>query len=464
MLGMSATTTRDTAWVYDFYRLGQSLVLTQEPAAVRRNILEHLVQALRARSGSLVLADAGRTDTLVLVAGIGVPESVIGQQVKPGEGVLGWVVEHDEALILNGDIASDARFQRKDKTQRRTSIPASALCWPLKGSGGRLIGIISANRHAGDPFFTEDDLAHGQTLGALITLQIENHWLHEKQAQRIRELSQLNLELNQAQRDLQLAHHRLLQSEKDALLGRLAAGVAHEINNPLGYVYSNLGTLHGYLDRIMAGQQGQVDAEERDYLSRDSQALIHDCLEGIRRIRYIVRDLQGFSRVGDEDWQMHSLHDELESALKVVLHGAPADVQIERRLGQLPDIECLPGRIHQIFSNILKNALQAAGAGGRIRIETDAAADEVRVRISDSGPGVPPHLLPRVFDPFFTTKPVGQGVGLGLALVQNLVHKHRGRIAIENAPDGGACVSLCFPIHQSQSDDLNQVDHANSNA
>lgn len=460
---MSSATTPDTAWVYDFYRLGQSLVLTHEPEFVQRTILEHLVRALKAHSGSLVLADAGRADTLVLVAGIGVPEGVIGQRITPGKGVLGWVIEHDEALILNGDIASDARFQRAGKVPR-ASIPASALCWPLKGSGGRLIGIISANRHPGDPAFTPEDLAHGQTLGKLVTLLIENHWLYERQEQRIQELSRLNLELKGAHKQLERAHRRLLQSEKEALLGRLAAGVAHEINNPLGYVYSNLNTLHGYLARLLTEPGRGMEAAECDYLRQDSQALIGDCLEGIRRIRYIVRDLQGFSRAEDQDWQMHSLHDELESALKVALHAAPVDARIERRLGQLPDVECLPGRIHQILVNVLKNALQAAGAGGHIVIESGVGGQEVWMRITDSGPGIAPELLPRLFEPFFTTKPVGQGVGLGLALVENLVNKHQGRIAIANAPRGGACVSLHFPISQSQSDDRDGADHSTVNA
>lgn len=447
---MSPTAPTDSSWVYDFYRLGQSLVLTHEPAIVQRIILEHIVQAVCAQSGSLVLADAGRPETLVLVAGIAVPPEAIGQRIVRGEGVLGWVAEHDEALILNGDIASDPRFKSLQR-EKRDRVPASALCWPLKGSKGRLIGIISANRGVGDPPFTAADLAHGQTLGNLITLLIENQWLYERQKQRIEELSQLNHQMRLMHQRLEKAHQQLLHAEKSALLGQLAAGVAHEINNPLGYVYSNLGTLRGYIEKMFRDPAAtRLDPSERDYLSADSCALIADCLEGIERIRYIVRDLQAFSRIDDAGWQIRSLHAELESALKIVLHNAPPSVSIIRRLGELPDIECLPARLNQILVNILKNALQASGPDAVIVIETGTEREEVWMTVTDNGSGIRPEIMNRVFEPFFTTKPVGQGVGLGLALVYNLVRKHQGRIGIESQPGAGTRVTLHFPVRQTE--------------
>ncbi|HJU40184.1 MAG TPA: ATP-binding protein [Tahibacter sp.] len=281
------------------------------------------------------------------------------------------------------------------------------------------------------------------------------------------ELNRRNIELKEAYRKLKGAQEQLIQSEKLASIGQLAAGVAHEINNPIGYVHSNLGTLADYSrhlltligaydDALRAPSAAATDeiAELRrrfdiDFVVGDLPALLSESREGIERVRKIVQDLKDFSRSDRGDGWVHAdLHRGLDSTLNIVWNEIKYKGQIVKSFGELPAVECLPSELNQVFMNILMNAAQAIGEQGIITISTGTDGSHVWVAIGDDGEGIPEANLSRIFDPFFTTKPVGKGTGLGLAISYGIVTKHNGRIDVTSTPGQGSMFRIVLPVKQ----------------
>ena len=282
-------------------------------------------------------------------------------------------------------------------------------------------------------------------------------------------LQRANQELRSLNESLRRAQHQLLQSERLASIGQLAAGVAHEINNPIGYVFSNFGTLEVYLQRLfemldayeqaesalanrdiatgLAALRGQV---ELDYLKQDIPMLMGESREGLSRVRKIVQDLKDFSRVDThQEWVWASLHQGIDSTLNIVANEIKYRADVRREYGTLPDIECLPSELNQVFLNLLVNAAHAFGLErGLIVVRSGDAGDEVWVEVEDNGSGIAPEYLARVFDPFFTTKPVGRGTGLGLSLAYGIVQKHHGRIDVRSDPGRGSCFRVTLPVRR----------------
>ncbi|KPF48973.1 ATPase [beta proteobacterium AAP121] len=271
-------------------------------------------------------------------------------------------------------------------------------------------------------------------------------------------------------RQLSQAQQQLMQSERLASIGQLAAGVAHEINNPVGYIFSNIGTLERYLAdlfRMLAAYEaaepqiagtpaGREVAELREsielsYLKDDIPNLMAETLEGVRRVRKIVQDLKDFSRVdARKDWEWADLHRGLESTLNIVNNEIKYKADVVREFGQLPEVQCLAPEINQVFMNLLVNAAHAIEKSrGTIVIRTGVLEDaQVWVEISDDGCGIPAEQLQRIFDPFFTTKPVGHGTGLGLSLSYGIVQKHHGRIEVRSEPGQGSTFRVTLPVRQ----------------
>ncbi len=281
------------------------------------------------------------------------------------------------------------------------------------------------------------------------------------------ELSNRNAELKEAYRKLKGAQEQLVQSEKLASIGQLAAGVAHEINNPIGYVHSNLGTLADYsrdlLTLIGAYEEAlrspstaatvEIGELRRrfnfDFVVGDLPELLSESREGIERVRKIVQDLKDFSRSDRGDgWILADIHRGIDSTLNIVWNEIKYKGQIVKSFGQLPPIECLPSQLNQVFMNILMNAGQAIGDHGIITISTGADADTVWITIGDDGEGMLETDLSRIFDPFFTTKPVGQGTGLGLAISYGIVAKHNGWIDVTSTHGQGSMFRIVLPIRQ----------------
>ncbi len=269
---------------------------------------------------------------------------------------------------------------------------------------------------------------------------------------------------------LEDANNQLMQSEKMASIGQLAAGVAHELNNPIGFVHSNLGTLDSYLHDLMAIITAYDDAmashcqapeikasiqhmlAERDFafLKDDIFSLVAESKDGLGRVKRIVQDLKNFSRVGEQEWQEADLHQGLDSTLNIVWNELKYTCEVVKDYGALPPIHCLISQLNQVFMNLLVNASHAIEQRGTITLRTRRLGeDRVSVEISDTGCGIPPENLNRIFDPFFTTKPVGKGTGLGLSLSYSIVQRHHGEIKVSSTLGAGTTFTVILPIHPS---------------
>ncbi|GAB3735756.1 ATP-binding protein [Luteimonas pelagia] len=292
--------------------------------------------------------------------------------------------------------------------------------------------------------------------------------LHDVSARagRERELRRRNQELEDAYRHLASTQEQLLQSEKMASIGQLAAGIAHEINNPIGYVHSNLGTLRDYAAALAAlidayATELQADGAERpaldqlrgrldiDFILGDLPNLLDESREGIERVTRIVQDLKEFSHVGrDERPRRVDLHRGLDSTINIVWNDLKYKVRLEKHYGTLPPVECHPSEINQVFMNLLINAGQAIDDRGTITITTGVDGACAWVAIADSGCGMPEDVVQRIFEPFYTTKPVGRGTGLGLAISYRIVAKHGGRIEVQSRPGAGSTFRVLLPVAQ----------------
>lgn len=247
----------------------------------------------------------------------------------------------------------------------------------------------------------------------------------------------------------------LLQAEKMASIGQLAAGVAHEINNPIGFVSSNLGTLGRYVEQLAklaergaalpAGASGGQDCD-LDYIKADLGDLLRETREGLDRVQAIVANLKDFSRVDQAEWQEADLLAGLESTLSVAAHELRYKAEIVRALQPLPPVRCIPAQINQAFLNLLVNAAQAVPEQGTITLRSGSDATQVWVEIADTGCGMDEATQRRIFEPFFTTKPVGTGTGLGMSLTWDIITKHGGRIDVNSAPGQGTAIRVWLPI------------------
>ena len=285
---------------------------------------------------------------------------------------------------------------------------------------------------------------------------------------RQRELQQRHDELQAAHRRLAGAQEQLLQSEKMASIGLLAAGVAHEINNPIGYVHSNLGTLQDYIGALFAliecqdavlqsadpaaGREDVRAQRERldiDFIVGDLPKLMAESREGIERVTKIVQDLKEFSYLGrGEPMKPSDLHKGLESTLNIVWNDLKYKVRVEKHYGQLPPVECHLSEINQVLMSLLINAGQAIDNRGTIDIATGAEDGEAWISITDTGCGIPAEALPRIFEPFYTSKPIGRGTGLGLAIAYSIVAKHHGRIEVSSEVGVGSTFRVVLPVVQ----------------
>jgi two-component system NtrC family sensor kinase len=267
---------------------------------------------------------------------------------------------------------------------------------------------------------------------------------------------------------LEDAHNQLLQSEKMASIGQLAAGVAHEINNPIGYVNSNLGALQQYVEKLLklisvyaqheaelaSGSRSEIDALTGEidlaFLQKDVSDLLTESLQGLQRVKRIVQDLKDFSHVGDSEMQWANLEEGLESTLNVVWNELKYKAEVIKDYGKLPEVECIPSQINQVFMNLLVNAAQSIKEHGKITLRTRETGEFACIEIIDTGSGIPPEIIKRIFDPFFTTKPVGAGTGLGLSITHSIIRKHNGMIEVASEVGQGTTFRVFIPIKQKE--------------
>ncbi|QDF95115.1 diguanylate cyclase [Azoarcus sp. DD4] len=406
-------------------------------------------------------------------------------------------------LIVDGDIEARIETYYRGRFRRSMVIPGAYEAesffphfgehgrWlfftaaPLRDTKGRIIGAIetlvdiSARKQAEEALQRAHDELEGLVARRTEQLARANQALEQDMRRREaseRELLRRNMELTELNRRLQEAQAQLLQSEKLASIGQLAAGVAHEINNPIGYVQSNLGTLSRYLDdmrEVIAAfdtAAAQLPSEhpaaqalarvrqarDFDFIIDDLPDLLRQSCEGVDRVGRIVADLKDFSRLdGSQEWQSADLHHGLDSTLNIVNNEIKYRAEVVRDYGTLPEVECLPSQLNQVFLNLLVNAAHAMPPErmGRILLrsghEPGPEGGQVWISVGDDGCGIPPENLGRIFDPFFTTKPVGKGTGLGLSLSYGIVQRHNGRIEVDSTPGRGTTFRVVLPVRQA---------------
>jgi len=295
--------------------------------------------------------------------------------------------------------------------------------------------------------------AAGEVSGSVVTI---NDFTERKR---------VNSELEQAYCELKATQARVVQQEKMASIGQLAAGVAHEINNPMGFISSNLGTLAKYTERQNEFIKAQSEVIETlldkgvaealrtkrvalkiDYILEDGRELIKESLDGAERVRTIVQNLKSFSRVDEAGYKPSDINECITSTINMVWNELKYKVNLVKELGDIPPINCYPQQLNQVFMNLLVNAAQAIEKQGEITVRSWHENGSVYVSVSDTGSGIPPETLNRIFEPFFTTKEVGKGTGLGLSITYDIVKNHEGEITVESEQGKGTTFIVRLPI------------------
>jgi len=377
----------------------------------------------------------------------------------------------DDARVVEF-IASSVQEPELLRARLQTIIDHTETADTVHHTDGRIFELGSRPQYLGEQIigrvFSVQDVTQ-RTLDAQALLESRNR-LEERVLARTADLHSLNETLRQEKerlavlvKELEAAQSQLLQSERMASIGQLAAGVAHEINNPVGFVNSNLGSLQSYVANLLrllstferfedvlpeeaAQQIGQVKKDiDFEFMCDDIRALLTESLDGLKRVTRIVQDLKDFSHVDESERQMADLEAGLESTLRVVWNELKYKAEVVKEFAGLPQIMCFPFQLNQVFMNLLVNASHALDGKGKITIRTGFDEGQVWVEVQDTGRGIAPENLQRIFDPFFTTKPVGKGTGLGLSLAYGIVKKHGGHMEVNSVVGQGTCMRVVLP-------------------
>ncbi len=304
----------------------------------------------------------------------------------------------------------------------------------------RLLGVIAVGQKLSGDRLTADDRQLLGTLANQSSVAIEN-------ARAFDQIANLNATLEARvearTRELRETQAQLMQSEKMRSLGQLVAGVAHELNNPIGFVHANLHLLNEYMRRMVDAQRR---GEDTTRIEGAIEKLLARSREGTERVKQIVADLRTFSRMDRAELADVDLNEEIDRTLGLMEARFRDKIRVERDYGELPTVRCYAGQLNQVFMNLVGNACDAMSQGGTLRIKTRAVPAGVRVEIHDDGEGIPPELQARIFEPFFTSKPVGQGTGLGLSISYGIVERHGGRMLLGSAPGAGTTFVVELPL------------------
>jgi signal transduction histidine kinase len=381
-----------------------------------------------------------------------------------------YVSRTGETLLLNDAttetiLAADAYMMQHQ--------PQSILCAPLHNSG-KTIAILYLENHLTRGAFTRDRLALIHILTSQAAISLENARLYRDLQHSVQQKTDLLASLQNAQL-------QLVQNEKMSSLGQLAAGVGHEINNPLSFIAGNINLANEYiqdlLEHLRLYHQQFPDGDEKinhhaeaidlEYLIEDLPELIASMKTGTDRIRLLSQSLRTFSRADTDTKVEFNIHEGIDSTLLILKHRLKANpnrpaIEVVKHYGELPSVKCYPGQLNQAFMNLLANAIDALDEANRERsfdeikrdpniisiyTKVDPAGEFVQIRIADNGPGMPEAIKHRVFDHLFTTKPPGKGTGLGLSISRQIVEsKHGGQLRCVSSPDRGSEFIIEIPL------------------
>jgi signal transduction histidine kinase/DNA-binding NarL/FixJ family response regulator len=396
-------------------------------------LLQQMIRLTGSDTASILLVEPdGRS--LRIAASYGLSEEVVREErVAIGERVSGWVAENNQPQMIIGPGESDPRLAGVE----RESAPAVGLCLPMRGRES-LSGVLCLGRLESDELFSRDAIDLGMLLSGEVARAMER------------------VDAAEEQQDIERA---VMRRDKLVTIGELASGVAHEINNPLGYVNSNLNSLAEYLDEMMpllgllAGDdfepQAALDlAREIDlaFILGDLPGCITETRDGVRRVLKIVNDLKSFTRDDMESREEADVCQVLDGAINILWNQIKHKAELTKEYSELPAVPCFPSQLGQVFLNLLYNAVQSIERDGRVTVVARQVGQEVIVQIKDNGCGMKPEVLGRIFEPFFTTKPRGVGTGLGLSIAKKIVERHGGRLTASSVVGAGTTFEMALPI------------------
>ncbi len=361
-------------------------------------------------------------------------------QAEDGEGALEQAGVCDPDLIL-----LDVRMpgmsglevvRRLRESEQHVTTPVIMLT-AQSGLDAQVEGLdAGADDYITKPWEPED--LHARIRSALRIGQLQKQLARERN------------ELKQTLEELRAAEAQLVHSEKMAGLGKLVAGVAHELNNPIGFIYANMDHFRRYVGELKTVfDGGSLPAEPAERAGRAFEVLgrlIESCSNGADRIKKIVQGLRTFSRLDEAERKAVDIHEGIDSTLALLEHHLKDRIQVRQDYGYIPQVECYAGQLNQVFMNLLTNAADAIEGEGGIWITTAVEDGVVRVSIRDSGAGIDPENLKQIFGPFFTTKDVGKGTGLGLSISYGIVEKHGGKIEVESKVGEGTTFTVVLPV------------------
>jgi predicted ATPase/signal transduction histidine kinase/tRNA A-37 threonylcarbamoyl transferase component Bud32 len=469
--GSAAGTSVGTGGLLDLatvMKASQALAQEVDLAALLTKLLSMVAENAGAQRGYLVLR---RGDDYAVEAGYEDgeaerfdPPSTLGAGERLSPGVVRYVARTGETVLLD-DAAAKGRFRADPYVSAKK--PRSLLCMPLSNQG-QLLGALYFENNLATGAFTEERLEVLSLLAAqagiavvnarlFFELEQTNRTLEHKVQERTADLASKNELLNDALAEQQKMQQQLLISEKMASLGNLVAGVAHEINTPVGAMVSSSDTAVRAAERVrklLEEQLGESLADNRKLVRMlDLLDANHDVIGTAgERVAEIVRTLRNFARLDEAERKLANIHEGIDSTLSLAKHRLKKGIAVVKEYGELPEIECYPNQLNQVFMNLVVNAIDAIehvddSRAGQITIRTHAENGVVKLVFSDNGNGIPEAKRAEIFNPGYTTKGVGVGTGLGLSIAFNIVDKHDGSINVDSEVGNGSTFTVTLPVH-----------------
>lgn len=430
--------------------VGTALCGTLHLRDLLATMMERVREVMDAGACSVMLLDEP-SQTLRWEVALGEGAGKLGTLSVPlGHGISGRVALTGEPIRIE-DAQDDPRWEGHRYDQETGFTTRSILCVPIV-THGRITGVIQVlNRHNGT--FSDADQRLLEALAGMGAIAIENARLYENLEEKVQ---QRTAELSHTLNELRETQAQLVQSEKMAALGDLVAGVAHEINTPLGAVASNTDLAKRAIARVLESVTDPAQATKAHiYLERAAE-MLEVSREACQRISQIVRSLRIFARLDEAERKPADIHEGIEGTLTLVNHLLKNRITVRRDYGTLPRVDCYANQINQVFLNLLVNAAQAIEGEGEIAIRTRTLAasgtipESVVVEISDTGCGIRSQDLAKIFNPGFTTKGVGVGTGLGLSICYRIIESHRGRIQVESVVGQGTTFRVRVPVGETR--------------
>ncbi len=380
-----------------------------------------------------------------------------------------WVIQHGQQVVI-ADITQDKRIGPSNEEYQNAQIKSS-LVVPVQANE-TLYAILYLNQCTDPRYWSKNDQRLAEAVADQLAISLQQACLYTKTQQQAFENAARARELAETLQQLRQTQSQLIQSEKMSSLGQLVAGLAHEINNPISFIYGNIPYVKTYVQdliRLLKAYQDRYPDPipelqeltkelELDFLLRDLPHLLQSMQVGTERIRELIVSLQNFSRLDHAARKEVDIHQGLESSIALLNKHLQGEIQVVRHYGELPLVECYPRQINQVFMNLLMNAVEALQRSKvepkivtlrTVAIHREAAnVAWVQIAIADNGPGIPPEIQPKIFDPFFTTKEIGQGMGLGLAAsYQTIVNQHQGQLQCHSNAEEGTELILEIPVN-----------------